>query len=221
MFRDTPVVNYSMREGLSAASTYSILALRDDSLWIGNEGAVDILKGGRHSLLAGKELSGSAVESLFQDHNGVVWLGVGSNLMTYEHGRLQKIQNLGESGIYAISEDTNQNIWALTERHRLFRIKDRIPHEVMSLSSDLRRTGFLHQIARAVSGSGEGTSLLPIISTEASPEFHQKASIVHPRFLASLSIATILCWYSRATVCFAGITITGMYSITAMAFHVM
>jgi len=40
MFRDTPVVNYSMREGLSA-STYSILALRDDSLWIGNEGAVD------------------------------------------------------------------------------------------------------------------------------------------------------------------------------------
>src|ERR1700693_4880401 len=56
MFRDTPVVNYSMREGLSA-STYSILALRDDSLWIGNEGAVDILKGGRHSLLAGKELS--------------------------------------------------------------------------------------------------------------------------------------------------------------------
>jgi PAS domain S-box-containing protein len=142
MFRDTPVVNYSMREGLSA-STYSILALRDDSLWIGNEGAVDILKGGRHSLLAGKELSGSAVESLFQDHNGVVWLGAGSNLMTYDHGRLQKILSVEQGGFAAITEDTNQNIWALTERDGLFRIKDRIPHEVMSLTSDTPRTGFL------------------------------------------------------------------------------
>jgi len=143
MFRDTPVVNYSMREGLSAASTYSILALRDDSLWIGNEGAVDILKGGRHSLLAGKELSGYAVESLFQDHNGVVWLGVGSNLMTYEHGRLHKIQSVDQGGFTAITEDTNRNIWALTSRRRLFRIKDGIPHEVTSLGRQPTRQGFL------------------------------------------------------------------------------
>src|SRR5713226_6552817 len=104
MFRDTPVVNYSMREGLSAASTYSILALRDDSVWIGNQGAVDILKGGRHSLLAGKELSGSPIESLFQDHNGVVWLGVDNSLMTYEHGRLQNIECVEQSGFTAISQ---------------------------------------------------------------------------------------------------------------------
>jgi PAS domain S-box-containing protein len=143
MFRDTPVVDYSMREGLSAASTYSILALRDDSVWIGNAGAVDILKGGHHSLLAGKELSGFSIESLFQDHDGVVWLGVGGNLMTYEHGRLHKIQRVEQGGFTAISEDTNQNIWALTSRHRLFRIRDRIPHEVRSLSSDSPRTGFL------------------------------------------------------------------------------
>src|SRR5260370_10047551 len=122
MFRDTPVVNYSMREGLSAASTYSILALRDDSVWIGNEGAVDILKGGRHSLLAGKELSGSSIESLFQDHNGVVWLGVGGKLMTYEHGRLHKIQSVHDDGFNAINEDTNQSLWAFTSRPPAFSI---------------------------------------------------------------------------------------------------
>ena len=143
MFRDTPVVTYSMREGLSAASAYSILALRDDSVWIGNQGAVDILKGGRHSLLAGKELSGHSVESLFQDHNGVVWLGVGDTLMTYEHGRLHKIQNLGEGGITAISEDTNHKLWALTSRRHLFLIKDRIAHEVAPVSNGTPRTGFL------------------------------------------------------------------------------
>jgi signal transduction histidine kinase/ligand-binding sensor domain-containing protein len=143
MFRDTPVVSYSMREGLSAAGTYSILALHDDSVWTGNEGAVDILNRGRHSLLPGKELSGSSVKALFQDRHGVVWLGVGGNLMTYEHGRLQKIQSLGESDITAIGEDTNQNLWALTSRHHLFRIRDRIAHEVMSVSTDAPRTGFL------------------------------------------------------------------------------
>jgi len=143
MFRNTPVVTYSMHEGLSAAGTYSILALHDDSVWIGNEGAIDILNRGRHSILPGKELSGSSVEALFQDHHGVVWLGVGGNLMTYEHGRLQKIQSLGESDITAIGEDTNQNLWALTSRHHLFRIRDGIAQEVMSVSTDLPRTGFL------------------------------------------------------------------------------
>src|SRR6201998_551951 len=143
MFRETPVVSYSMREGLSAAGTYSILALHDDSVWIGNEGAVDILNRGRHSLLPGKELSGSSVKALFQDRHGVVWLGVAGNLMTYEHGRLQKIQSLGEIYITAIGEDTNQNLWALTSRHHLFRIRDGIAHEVMSVSTDAPRTGFL------------------------------------------------------------------------------
>src|SRR5260370_24619754 len=142
MFRHPAVVNYSMREGLSAASTYSILALRDDSVWIGNDGAVDILKGGRHSLLAGKELSGSAIESLFQDHNSVVWLGVGGNLMTYEHGRLHKIQRVDDGGFIAISEDTNQNIWALTSRHTVFSLKHRIPPEGMSISTHSHRARF-------------------------------------------------------------------------------
>ena len=143
MFRETPVLSYSMREGLSAAGTYSILALQDDSVWIGNEGAVDILNRGRHSLLPGKELSGSSVEALFQDSHGVVWLGVGGNLMTYEQGRLQKMQNLGENDITAIGEDTNRNLWALTARHHLFRIRDGLAQEVMSVSTDVPRTGFL------------------------------------------------------------------------------
>ena len=144
MFRDTPVVNYSMRQGLSAAETNSILALHDDSVWIGNEGGVDILKGDRHSLLAGKEVPPSIVESLFQDHNGVVWIGAGNDLVTYEHGRFHTIQRTGLRGVFsAISEDTNQNIWALTSGHRVFRIKNGIPNEISSLSSDSPRTGFL------------------------------------------------------------------------------
>jgi PAS domain S-box-containing protein len=144
MFRDTPVVNYSMRQGVSAAETNSILALRDDSVWIGNEKGVDILKGGRHSILSGKEVSGSVVQTLFQDHRGVVWIGAGGNLVTYQDGRFHTIQRTDLSGVFAaITEDTNQNIWALTSTRRVFRIKDGTANEILSLSTRSPRTGFL------------------------------------------------------------------------------
>jgi signal transduction histidine kinase/ligand-binding sensor domain-containing protein len=143
MFRDTSIVSYAMREGLSAAWPHSILALRDDSVWIGTEGEVDILKGGNHSSLAGNELSGFPVESLFQDSQGVVWLGVGGKLMAYEHGRLQRIKNIGKGVITAISEDTNHNVLALTLWGGLFRIKDGSVHELLPVNRDLPRTGFL------------------------------------------------------------------------------
>jgi PAS domain S-box-containing protein len=143
MFRDTSIVSYTMREGMSAAWPYSILALRDDSVWIGTVGAVDILKGGNHSSLTGKELSGFPVESLFQDSQGVIWLGVGSKLMAYKDGRLQSIKNTGEAAITAIGEDTNHHVLALTLWGALFRVEDGTVHEILPARKDLRRTGFL------------------------------------------------------------------------------
>jgi signal transduction histidine kinase/ligand-binding sensor domain-containing protein len=143
MFRDTSIVTYSMREGLSTAWPFSILALRDDSVWIGTDGAVDILKGVKHSSLTGNELSGFPVESLFQDSQGVIWLGVGGKLMAYEHGRLQRIKNISKGVITAISEDTNHNILAATLEGGLFRIEKGAVHEILPDSSDFRRTGFL------------------------------------------------------------------------------
>ncbi|MHB8214850.1 MAG: two-component regulator propeller domain-containing protein [Candidatus Sulfotelmatobacter sp.] len=143
MFRDTSVVTYSMRERLSAAWPHSILALRDDSVWIGTEGAVDILKGGNHSSLAGSELSGFPVDALFQDNQGVVWLGVGGKLMAYEHGWLRRIKNIGKGVITAISEDTNHHVLALTLWGGLFRVENGIVHEILPARKDLPRTGFL------------------------------------------------------------------------------
>lgn len=143
MFRDTSIVTYSMREGLSTAWPYSILALRDDSVWIGTDGAVDILKGVKHSSLTGNELSGFPVESLFQDSHGVIWLGVGGKLMAYEHGRLQRIKDISKGVITAISEDTNHNVLVLTLWGGLFRVENGSVHEILPANNDLPRTGFL------------------------------------------------------------------------------
>jgi ligand-binding sensor domain-containing protein len=92
MFRSTPVVTYSMHEGLSSAELLSVLALRDGSVWIGHKRGVDILKGNRFSLLsAASGLPGRDVTALFQDHRGVVWLGIDGRLMSYDQGRLHEI----------------------------------------------------------------------------------------------------------------------------------
>jgi signal transduction histidine kinase/ligand-binding sensor domain-containing protein len=136
MFRDTAVLSYSSRQGL-LGTPYTILALQDDSVWIGEDGVVEILKGHHRSVLGGKQRSDSPVTALFQDHRGVIWLGKTSNLMTYEHGRLEKV--LTAAGDFsAVVEDTDQNIWALTANHGLFRIKNRAVQKIPSETSSPR-----------------------------------------------------------------------------------
>ena len=134
MFRNTAAITYSSSQGLSG-NTYSILALPDDSVWIGEHGVVDIIKDGRHSVLPRKGLLGSNVTALFQDHSGVVWLAAGGKLLTYEHDELKRILTADGPAISAIGEDTNQNIWAINPKRRLFRIKNRIVQEITSESS--------------------------------------------------------------------------------------
>jgi signal transduction histidine kinase/ligand-binding sensor domain-containing protein len=149
MFRDTPVVSYSAREGLSGSSILAVLGLQDGSLWIGNGGSVDILKGEHHSVLSANEgLKGQQVSALFQDHDGAVWLGLDKKLLVYEGGRFGEVRrpnasSLDDSRVSAITEDVSQNIWVLTEHHRLFRIKERIPEYVLTVSGDTRGAGFL------------------------------------------------------------------------------
>ena len=149
MFRSTPVVTYSIREGLSSSALFSVLALHDDSVWIGHEGGVDILKGGRLSLFsAASGLPGRDVTALFQDHSGVVWLGIDRKLMSYDHGRFHEVkrsdsQSTGGDPVDAITEDVNQNIWALTTAGHLLRVTNQIAKEVTEVTSDKPPIGYL------------------------------------------------------------------------------
>ena len=149
MFRDTPVVSYSTREGLSQTYIFTVLALQDGSLWVGNGSAIDILAPGGHSKLSAAEgLPGQDVEALFQDHRGVVWLGLDGKLMAYEHGRFKEFKrpdgsSLAEGDLSAITEDANHTIWVLTSSRGLYRVEDQSVNKVLSVSSDNRPSGFL------------------------------------------------------------------------------
>src|SRR5260370_12492585 len=83
-----------MHEGLSSDELVSVLALRDGSVWTGHKHGFDILKGNRLSLLsAASELPVQDVAALFQDHSGVVWLGINNRLMSYDQGPFHEIKS--------------------------------------------------------------------------------------------------------------------------------
>jgi signal transduction histidine kinase/ligand-binding sensor domain-containing protein len=135
-FRDLPITTFSMREGLSSPSIFSVQTTRDGAIWMGgNDHTIDILApisgpGRVRSVQTIKDLPGSQVTSLFEDHAGRHWVGIDNTLNIYENGRLTKVEGRGggSSGmILGITEDARNNLWMLSYRppRLLLRVSDR------------------------------------------------------------------------------------------------
>jgi signal transduction histidine kinase/ligand-binding sensor domain-containing protein len=135
-FRDLPITTFSRREGLSSSSIFSVQTTRDGAIWMGgNNHNFDILGPSSgpdrvRSLQAVKDLPGSQVTSLFEDHAGRHWVGLDNGLNIYENGRLTKVPGRDGSPagmILGITEDKDNNLWMLSYRppRLLLRISDR------------------------------------------------------------------------------------------------
>src|SRR5262249_52893909 len=137
MFYDTSIVTYSSVEGLVGAALSSVLALRDGTVWVCNEQALNIMdRNGIRAVDSRHALPGQDVGGLFEGSVGRLWVGVGNTVTTYERGRFSLIsgaegQPLVRAGnATAFAEDRNGDIWALTiaiapDQHHLLRIRDR------------------------------------------------------------------------------------------------
>jgi hypothetical protein len=135
-FHDLPVTTFSMREGLTGSSVFSIQTMRDGAIWMGgNDHTFDILRpssgpGHFRSVQTVKDLPGIQVTSLFEDHAGRHWVRIDNTLNIYENGRLTKIvgRDGGSMGmILGITEDNDNNLWMLSYRplRLLIRVFDR------------------------------------------------------------------------------------------------
>lgn len=120
-FRDTPVVSFSVHEGLTYDWVQSILATHDGTVWIGNHGGLDLVRGNVVSSIGPKNgFRGDRVTSLFEDHAGRLWVGVDSGLVVYEHGRFTRMDRPDGSPVgivVAMTEDTDNNVWAAVIRN--------------------------------------------------------------------------------------------------------
>jgi len=121
-FRYIPVVSFSVHEGLAAgASVGSIFSARDGTVWIGNHGELDFVRGNVVSSIGPKQgLRGDRVTSLFEDHASRLWVGLDNGLLIYEHGRFTPVRRPdgGPVGIVlAMTEDIDHNVWASVIRN--------------------------------------------------------------------------------------------------------
>jgi signal transduction histidine kinase len=129
MFRDTALISYTTRQGVSGSEFHSVMALRNGAVLIGTADALNILRkqDGNVGILD-RKLPGKGVGPMLEDHNGVVWLGVDLALMRFQNGRFREIgaprgqRTTNFGGVTGIAEDSGGTIWVLTHRNQLFRI---------------------------------------------------------------------------------------------------
>jgi signal transduction histidine kinase len=130
MFRDTALISYTTRQGVSDCQFNSVMALRNGAVWIGTGGALTTVRkqDGKTAILD-RKLSGKWVGAMLEDHSGGGWFEVGLALMRFQNGRFREILAPGGQrfasfgGVSGIAEDPGGTIWVLTnQKNQLFSI---------------------------------------------------------------------------------------------------
>ncbi len=133
--RRQTVTSLAGKDGLTDEEVYPIYQEGNGDIWIGGAKLWRYRKGSIETVIS-RGLHGNplAVQSLFKDRNGVLWIGVIGGLYRYENNRLTDVPRLDRSTCNAIIEDRNGDIWvASTESGvRQFRGNDIRAHYTTS-----------------------------------------------------------------------------------------
>jgi PAS domain S-box-containing protein len=149
MFRDTALISYTTRQGVSNSDFHSVMALRNGAVLIGTADALNILRkqDGKPAIFD-RKLSGKGVgPGTLEDRSGVVWLGVDLALMRFQNGRFREIGGqhfAGVGGVSGIAEDSGGTIWVLNGKgHQLFSVVGNKIKKQASLNDELGRPQYL------------------------------------------------------------------------------
>jgi PAS domain S-box-containing protein len=147
IFRDTALISYTSRQGVSDRDFHSVMALRNGAVWIGTGDALNILRkqDGKTAILD-RKLPGQRVGPMLEDHSGVVWLGVDLALMRFQNGRFREIGGqrfAGIGGVEGIAEDPGGTTWVLSKKNQLFSIVGNKIEKQASLNDELGRQSLL------------------------------------------------------------------------------
>src|SRR5271157_4278581 len=113
-FREAPVGSLSVREQLSSATATSILAARDGSIWIGTEDGLNRWKQGRITMYRKQTHPGlpdDAVQSLFEDEHGRIWVSGYRGLAVLEGGKFTPVPSVPPGTTHAIVGDKHGGLW--------------------------------------------------------------------------------------------------------------
>jgi signal transduction histidine kinase/ligand-binding sensor domain-containing protein len=127
-FHRVSVVSFSSRQGLSGIGGSAVLASRDgQTIWTSGLQGLAAIRDGKITVITQKDgLPGQQVTALFEDHQGVLWMGVDQDLVSYSNGRFTKtMRSDGKPTgmVVSMAEDARHALWVVTTgTHRLLRL---------------------------------------------------------------------------------------------------
>lgn len=138
-FRDQVIETYSVKDGLRNAEVYPIYRDRKDNIWIGTVEGLNIYRDGKFETVnlqqsdknvpeTTKWRNGEvSVQSLWEDKNGKMWIGVNGGLYVAENGKTKMFPESAGHHVYAVSDDKDGDVWAATDkgilRYRDYQLK--------------------------------------------------------------------------------------------------
>jgi ligand-binding sensor domain-containing protein/signal transduction histidine kinase len=113
-FRELPVTSLSVKKGLSSGIATSVLAARDGSIWIGTADGLNRWNHGRTTIYRRRSnpgLPNDAIQSLFEDERGRIWVSGSRGLAAFENGRFTAEPSVPAGLTHAISSDNHGGLW--------------------------------------------------------------------------------------------------------------
>jgi signal transduction histidine kinase/ligand-binding sensor domain-containing protein len=149
-FREYAVPTMSMTQGLSSAIVTSVLATRDGSVWLGTDDGLDRWKDGEITIyrkrstqreragalgavhqITDRGLPDNAVESLFLDDGGRIWVSMRHGVVYFEDGRFTPVSSVPGGYVNSIAGDNKGNLWIDNQDLGLFHlIRDSVAEQI-------------------------------------------------------------------------------------------
>ena len=126
--RNQVIEAYSVKDGLRHSEVYPIFRDKNDDIWIGSIEGLSIYRNGRFEPVNLRQSDPNApevtkwkngkvsVQSLWQDSNGKMWVGVDGGLYVIENGQTKMFPDSAGHHVYAIREDSKGNVWATSNK---------------------------------------------------------------------------------------------------------
>lgn len=123
--------SWNTESGLPDNAVTTIVQTHDGYLWVGTYGGLARFDGARFTIFnsaSEPQLQSDRITALFEDKQGVLWIGhERGDLTRYREGKFES-QNVHESGtrrhISAIRADSAGDVWMLSEEGTLVRVRD-------------------------------------------------------------------------------------------------
>ena len=153
--RKDVITAYSTKDGLRNSEIYPLYRDRRDNIWIGTAKGLSIYRNGQFEDVKLQQArqdvpeytkwknDETSVQSIFEDENGKMWIGVNGGIFIAENGHAEMLPESEGYHVYSIQQDRGGNVWAATNRGILrfndyklsyfYTPKDGLPNEFMTV----------------------------------------------------------------------------------------